>query len=493
MVNSKKTKKLSRIAYAVAIMLIFSWAFIQSTQIIEAQTQNSPWAMTLQIQQADQNSTTSAFSPFNQIQLSTNITYNNESQPNILVSFNVQGPIGSTSTTNITRIQATDIKGKASFVFRLPMQTQNSLIGTWTAAATIQTSNGALQKSLNFTTQWNLEITSLNLFNSQNQSQTNFSSGDTVTVQLLINNRNQPQIANISINMIDSAGKIINQTQTRNSQIDTSNATQLEAAIQIPTTANAGQATVNAAIFAGSYEDVNIPVAENQTAPFMIAGNEMGNPTPSPPTDTPSPTPNASPPPFFENSISLFSWLLVATGFFTFTMLFMFLKRKPMPKIGVQMPNLPSPTPSQGAMSPTQPASPATITPKIAPENTINATVLTQIPSIFETLEIASPQSTPVQEQKQSIVNYLAKISSSSERVQALEAELRTEKEQLNKEITGLTQTLEEQERAVKNYFDSIRQEIAKLNANINHTEPIVTHEKKTDQPSAEKTEENNN
>jgi len=55
------------------------------------------------------------------------------------------------------------------------------------------------------------------------------------------------------------------------------------------------------------------------------------------------------------------------------------------------------------------------------------------------------------------------KIANFNQKVQALESELRIEKEHLNKEITTLDKTLEEQEKSVKNYFDSIRLELAKL------------------------------
>jgi hypothetical protein len=496
-------KNLSAQRVCVVLFVLLSISILQTNQLTFAQNQNStqnPWAMSLKAQEVGQNNINGIFSPFDQIQLIANVTYNNAAQPNILVTFQAGGPVNASNPINITRIETTNSSGIAAFPFRLPVESQNqsSLVGIWQVSATIPTTNGTLTQNLSFAVGWAMEIASITIINPLGQPV--FAPSDSVTVQLAINNTGKPQTANITINMQDLVGNIINQTQIQNKQIETTsaNSTQVQATLQIPENASAGQMAIKAAIYCGNYLGVDIPVTESQTAYFTVSINGTSTPTPSL-TPTPTPTPSSTPTPTetptpIENTVSLFSWLLVATGFFTFTILYMFLKRKPMPKIGIQMPNLPSPTPGQGAMSPTQPASPATLTPKIAPEKTINATVVTQLPSIFETLEIASPQSTPAQEQKQSIVNYLAKISSGSERVQALEAELRTEKEQLNKEITGLTQTLEEQERAVKNYFDSIRQEIAKLNANINHTEPTATQEKKPDQPpNAEKTENNNN
>jgi hypothetical protein len=123
---------------------------------------------------------------------------------------------------------------------------------------------------------------------------------------------------------------------------------------------------------------------------------------------------------------------------------------------------------------PTQP----TATPRTAPEKVINAALITQLPSIYETLDIPTPESTSPQEQKQKMVDHITKISSINQRVQTLETELKIEKEQLNKEVMDLNKTLNEQERAVKNYFDSIRQAVAALG-----THPAETNEKQNLSP----------
>ena len=65
--------------------------------------------------------------------------------------------------------------------------------------------------------------------------------------------------------MIDSTGKTINQTQIQNTQINSgSNSTQVEATLQIPNSANTGEATINAAVYSGTYQNINMPAAENQ-------------------------------------------------------------------------------------------------------------------------------------------------------------------------------------------------------------------------------------
>ena len=356
-------------------------------------------------------------------------------------------------------------------------------MGTWQATATIQADNSTLQQSLSFTTQWNLEITSISTQNTQGQKQTIFYPGKTVTVQLTISNNAQPQEANVTLNLIDSTGKTVNQTQIQNTQINaSSNSTQVEGNIQIPDNANTGEATISAAVFSGTYLNINIPAAENKTAYFTIATNTT-------PITTPTPTPT-----LIESSVSLFSWLLIAVGLFTFTSLLVFVKRKPTPTMGTQMPNLPPTITSPNVASPPlfppnsqettqKPSLQSTATPKMVPEKTINATLMTQVPSIYQTLDIPTldmpiSESTTPQDQKQKMVDHLTKISSINQRVQTLETQLKTEKEELNKAITDLNKTLEEQERAVKSYFDSIRQAIAAIN-----TQPFEVSEERDTKP----------
>lgn len=479
----------SRVLVAFTVITL-SLIMIQTAQLTQAQSGTSiqPWALSMQIQNA-QNITTDTFSPYDQVLLSANVTYNNASQPNILVTFKVQGPA---STTNITQTAVTNAQGIAASSFRLPTQaqSQDSLTGTWQASATIHTTNATVQENTTFTTQWNTEITTINIFNSQNQNQTIFQPYQNLTTVLTIKSPSSLS-SNITIIIKDSTGNIIGQTRIAKT-LENSAQTQVQYSLMIPNSTFNGEATVNAVVYSGTYQNIDIPVSGNKTAYFTIAG-----------AGVPTPTPDLLPPPI-ENVVSLFSWVLVATGFFTFTLLYIFLKRKPMPRINTQIPittqimSTQPLTPSPAQPTTKEPMVPsASITAKIAPAKTMKTTTIDQLPSIYETLGLAraepkddsEPSSQPL---KQTIVDHLTRISSIGRRVQNLEAELKIEKEQLNSEVTDLNKILEEQERAVKNYFDSMRQEIAKLNANINHTEPTAMQEKKPDQPGAEKTEENN-
>jgi hypothetical protein len=458
MKNHKRAKTYNRLVHVLLILLL-SLAITQTIQAAYGQnnaTSNNKWAMSLFIENG-QNGSNITFTPFDQIQLIANVTYGNATQPDILVYFNVTGPANAPSPNRITRIETTNSSGKAGFSFRLPIQSENesSLVGTWQASATIQTTNGTIQKNLTFSTKWNMEITSINLLDSQGTNQTVFSPGNTVGVQLTINNTGEPQTANVTLNMQDPAGNIINQTQFLNSKIDTStnNATQLQTDLQIPDGTGAGHIAINVAIYSGTYNGTNIPAAENQTAYFTIASNTTVTATPTP-TPTPTPTSGPTPTPYvIENSVSLFSWLLVATGLFTFTSLFMFLKRKPMPKINTQMPNLPPTIPGPTTSAPLfqlQQSSATTETPNIASQGTVDSS-----------FKLTSPQ----QALESQVLTNLNRISETANRIQALKAELKLEREQLAKDLSELNKTVEEQQRSVKSYFDAVKSEIEKLEA----------------------------
>jgi len=475
----KKTRKTINLLIQLLPILFLSLAIIQTTQIARAQTTDSPWGLKLQVLNS-QNETETVFNPFDQIQLRANVTYNNASQPDVLVTFAVAGPsVNSTSNAGnpirIVRIEMTQANGEAEFSFRIPTEAQNedTLIGTWNATATI---SGTPPQSTSFTTQWALTTTTINLLNTQGKSQSTFSPGSNIEVQLEISNNGPALPANITVNMQDPTGQTVNQTETLNTQIASSNQTQTQQTIiQVPSNASAGQASINVAIYKGTYNGTDIPAAENQTATFTVSSSSTTPPPTPTPTASSSPTPSPTPT-VLQNTVSLFSWLLVATGLFTFTMLYVGLRRKATavsPQTGTQPPNMPitaTPTVEPKSQSPTIQQPPPTA--RSTPENQVRATTIGQTPPLYETwlgqAGLSSDgsskpdlkQPTP-EEAAQSIASHLRKISETGKKVQALETFLKAEREQLNNEITDLNKILEDQQRAIMGYFDSIRQAVA--------------------------------
>ncbi len=387
------------------LILIVTLTINQTFQVINAQSTstNNQWAIALFVQNGQNlTNTNSSFAPFDQVQLYANVTFGNASQPDILVSFNVTGPINSPNINKITRIETTNASGIAGFTFRLPIESNNESLGTgiWQASATIQTTNGLLQKTADFNSQWNCEITSINILNSKDENQTSFQPGDTVTALLSINSI-QPLPANISFSVTDSAGNVIGQTRIQKLLGNSSAQDDGRFIFPVPNSTALGVATINAAVYSGTYQNVDIPIAQSKTGQFTIVSNGSGG---SAPTPTPNTSPNPIPTPI-ENSVSLFSWLLVSTGFFTFTLLLAFLKRKTIAGINTQVPKMPITTLTTESQQSIESLPPkessqetATIitvpTPKIAPEKTIQATKIEELPSIYETLGITQPNLT---------------------------------------------------------------------------------------------------
>lgn len=419
---------------SLLLILLIAFSILLTAQIAHASSDTGPtgnqWALSLQVEKNGQITTDNFFSPFDQIALCANVTYGNASQPNVLVAFKAQDP---SNTLNITDIETTNITGQAELSFRIPTEDPDNgtIVGTWQATATIQTTNGPLQQSLTFTSQWSMEITSITLQNSQGQNQTSFTPGNIIRVNLAINNNGQAQTANFTLNMQDAQGNILNQTQIQNKQIGSSNPTQVQTDLQIPSNTSAGQAQISAAMFAGEYQGTNLPAAENKTASFTITSSKT--------TTTPKPQ-------ISQITISLFSWLLVATGIFTFTSLTVFLRRKPY--------------------------SSNDQTPKLSTVQVQTAFA----PAIIDSSQLAVPTNATVeilaqQAGLQSLAEQLSDMSSTTKRIEALQAALKVEREQLAREMADVNKTVEEQEKAVKQYFEAVRQQTEKMRSYLNDQE----------------------
>ncbi len=405
----KKTCK--QILPALIIAALLSIAILQINGVADCQTQTDQWKMDLKIfKNGEPIKNNSTLAPFDQVELVANVTYRNAGQPNVLVTFNVEGLASGANKTTITRIEPTNDTGQSKFSFRLPISAQT---GNWQATASIKTTSGVIKQTLNIITQWNLEIASINLADFQGQTKTSFNQSESVTVNLKINNRGQTQTANISLYMHNSNQSLLNQTSILNKKFESSaNATGADCTIQIPASATAGTSTINVVITSGSYANTPIPVAENKSTTFTIVSNSSQlEPTPTPsssPTDTPTPTPQP-----FEITISLFSWLLIATGFFTFSSLMLFLRRKSTLKLDLPFSKRPAITLNQ-------------------------------------------------EHETQKILANLNRISSTAKRIQELQAELKSEQELHRKDLEELNRTIDNQEQEIKNYFGAVREEIRK-------------------------------
>ena len=397
MVKQKtQSLKTRTIGLCLIVFLTFTaTVLLQETFAQSNNTASTNWNLNMTMQanngtkiNINQNPT---FAPFDLIQLTANLTKGNLTAPNTPVVFKVKGPISASYPTEIVRSSTTDNTSLANMTFRIPLETnEENVQGTWQIFANANTINGILQQNATFQVAWPIQVNLVNLLNSKNQNQKVFLPGDLAKASLKLNSK-QEQLGNLTLNVLDADNNVINQTQMQNISFNASKTNQVTVEFKIPKDAEVGAAILNLAIFSGNYQGMAIPAGQNTTANFAISNNTV---------PILAPTPNPTPTPLLENSISLFSWILVATGLFTFTALIMFLKRKPMSKINNQIPITQESSSSQTIM--TQTSQPS--------EQQLSS--LTQVPSIYETLNISTPESSSLQDQKQLIINQLTKISS---------------------------------------------------------------------------------
>jgi hypothetical protein len=346
--------------------------------------------------------------------------------------FDVQGPSGSSYPTQIVRSALTDQTGAANVTFRIPLNTnEKPVFGTWQIYTNAKTAQGTIQQNATFQVGWPIQVNSINLVNAKGQNETTFKQGDTVTALLSLSS-NQAEEANITLNAQDAARNEVAQTQLQNVAVNKTSGI-VKCNFKIPSTATLGQATINVMISSGTYQNTIIQASENETANFTIAA---ATPTP---------------PPAIQNTVSLFSWLLVATAFFTFTSLVLFLRRKPQTTEATTTPNLPPEVagPTGGAPS--------------ALQQTITGTSQTFIAMPEKAGEPAAKYSSVQELLEAQVLDQLNEIAAIVNRIEALKAELKLEKENLSKGLDGLNRTVEEQNKETKGYFDAIRAEIAKL------------------------------
>jgi len=459
-----KTKNSSKIMFFTLLMFL-SITAVASTKNAIAQTNNgttNQWGMDFQT--VGPNGFTTAFSPFSEIQLWTNLTYGNVPYAGMLVSFKIQGPSNSSNLNNITRIAITDGTGVAQCSFHLPADAQesNAVIGTWEAYATAQTTTGSIQKNITFTTNWSLSVSSIVFINSQGQNQTFLHPGDYVTAQLsLTNDLQSTQTTNITICAQDSNNQTINQTQLQSIQILPSSPllpSTTRTSFLIPKNISLGLARINATIYSGNYQGIQIQASETKTVYFRIISQ--------------------------NTSVlgSLFPWLLLATGLITFTLLFTLYRRRHKKMIEQKpkfAPTTPLPSmPLVGGLvqSTTSEKEPKTNEPKPTPQPISSETTMTQpqprvahssyaratLPS--ETAQISPPQVEKSTAQSALNLSGRDSIDAVSRRIQLL----KDERQQINHELVEMKELAETRAKLLENETDAIKEEIRELKDLIN-------------------------
>jgi hypothetical protein len=393
------------------------------------------------------NSTEAVFAPFDLITLKAEITNASTVVPESEITFNIKGPKATTNATEIVRSELTNSNNSTSIDFRIPIESNEKIIGEWQVYVNAKIADTVLTQNTTFQVNWPVQNLSIAFIDKQGHSQTSFNTEDNVTAVITYEN-NRQQTQNISLNIKDSNGSSITQQTLQ----VTANATKDNKAtfeFTIPKNTSNGTAQADINIYSGEYQNRTILAAENKTATFKI-GNTANTQTPTP-TATPTPTPASDK----ENTIKWLPWLAAITGIITFITLIMFLKRKNTKK------------------EEETPTTTLQTSPTVSSDENIKAS-LTQTQAILN----QNTQPDQLMQDTTTIAQHLNNIAITTKKIQELQTALKTEQEHLNKNVDELNQTIAKQEKIIKNYYDTIRNEVKKAQQHANNQDTPATEQK---------------
>jgi hypothetical protein len=461
----KKQEKFKTYILLVILMVFFIPSSVSLTYIDVAlgATDEAFWNLDLTFQNSNGtvlNGTQAVFAPFELITLRAEITNATIAIPESTVVFNIKGPSSTAQPTEIICSNVTDNNNATSIEFRLPIENTEKITGQWQVYVNVKTANTVLTQNTTFQVTWPTQNITIDFKNTQGQNQTNFNAEDNVTAIITYEN-NRQQTQNISLNIKDTA----NNTITQQTLQITANATKnniVTFEFTIPKNTPNGTAQANINIYSEIYQNRTIQTAENKTATFKI-GNT---------TDTPNTTPTPTPTPDKENAIKWLPWLTAITAIITFIILVIFLKRK-----NNKLEETETNTAAMEA-TPTIPQTPLTTSKdQTTPFSEVNSAVsLLQMQAILN--QISQPDKAT--QDTTTLVTQLNNIAITAKKIQELQISLKIEQEQLNKNVNDLNQTIEKQEKIIKNYYDTIRNEVKKAQKTITE-DKSTTGEQKED------------
>jgi ABC-type transporter Mla subunit MlaD len=112
-------------------------------------------------------------------------------------------------------------------------------------------------------------------------------------------------------------------------------------------------------------------------------------------------------------------------------------------------------------------------TPTVSSEENIKAS-LTQMQTILN----QNTQPDLLMQDTTTIAQHLNNIAITTKKIQELQTALKTEHEHLNKNVDELNQTITKQEKIIKNYYDTIRNEVKKAQQHANNQNTPTTEQK---------------
>jgi hypothetical protein len=215
----------------------------------------------------------STFGPQELVVLYALATYNGFPVQQKEVGFEVSGPPNPFQNITIVGTGITDENGTATYSFRIPWPSENPediVFGEWTVIATVSIAQQVAVDTLTFRVGWIIQITEIATLNSLLQPQSVFTLGEAIVFNLTVENiATTEESATITIDVEDSAQHPIIHIELKDLLFQPGS-NYVQAASQVPISADTGLANVSAAPFTAPPESGGILYSPATYTTFQI-------------------------------------------------------------------------------------------------------------------------------------------------------------------------------------------------------------------------------
>lgn len=252
--RTEKAHSTFMLVFAVSIILVCSqfpsfmhgFAYAQTGAAIDLYTEKTPF------NGMGANQSSDAFEPQELVVLHALATYNGYPVQQKDVAFDINGPPNPFQNITIIGTGRTDENGTATYSFRIPWPPENPediIFGEWSVIATISIAGQVTVDTLTFRVGWIISITEIATLNSLLQPQSVFAQENPIVFNLTVENIAMTATsATITIDVQDSGQHPIIHIEVEDVLFQPGR-NNLQAASQIPISANSGLANVSAAPF----------------------------------------------------------------------------------------------------------------------------------------------------------------------------------------------------------------------------------------------------
>ena len=224
------------------------------------------------------NKSSDAFEPQELVVLRALATYNDDPQCNMLVAFQVSGPLNAFGNVSFVGVASTDASGIAEYSFRIPWPCQNAevtIFGQWTAIATSDIAGRVVVDLMTFQVGWIIQITELTTLSFQLRKQTVFSKLDLVVFNMTVQNiALTDKLAVLKVDVEDSRKNPIVHIQMQEILFPPGKSN-VQASSQIPISAEVGLSNVSAVPLTGPIESGGRAYSPPIFTTFTIAERDI--------------------------------------------------------------------------------------------------------------------------------------------------------------------------------------------------------------------------